>query len=92
MRRSWLVGVMAASVVTITLVRPDEKPGPTEEDIVQKLPNQVQVLLAGGLCDNIHEVFLQEAMNLPKIPYANRGPAQERIEYYREWLRRKGCG
>lgn len=97
MKRSQLVAIMGASVVTVVLVRPTEHkppdpPEPTVADLVTKLPKEVQVLLPGGLCDNIHAAFMIEVQRLPMTPTANRDVVQERIDYYREWLRRKNCG
>lgn len=93
-RRSFLVGVMTASLVTVVLTYPEptEPREPTEAEIVSQLPKEVRVLLKGGLCDSIHEVFLQDVQRLPAVPYDKRQSVQERISYYREWLRRKGCG
>jgi len=96
MRVRTLVGVMGASLLTVVLSYQTDNfiqpVVPTETQIIAQLPNEVQVLLPGGLCDSIHAAFLLEVERFPMTPTANRRAVLERIEYYRDWLRRKGCG
>ena len=96
MNRRTLVGIMAASLTTVVVAYQADNfvqpVVPNEAEIIASLPKEVQVLLPEGLCDNIHSAFMLEVQRLPLTPSANRRAVQERIEYYREWLRRKGCG
>lgn len=96
MKRRVLVAIMGGSLGVVTLVAIPETrhqpTPPTEAEVVAKLPADVRVLLAGGLCDNIQAGFMVEVQRFPMTPQVNRPAVLERIEYYREWLRRKGCG
>lgn len=71
---------------------PEAAPPVTTRNVVPDLPQDVQVLLVNGLCDNIQSVFDMEVQNVPNLTLEARKVALERIEYYREWLRRKNCG
>ena len=88
-----MAGALGVATVLAAAVPDPTEPGPpTEAEVVSKLSMEVRVLLKDGLCDNIHAAFMVEVERFPKTPAANRGPVEERIEYYRSWLRRKGCG
>jgi hypothetical protein len=93
MRPRIYVATVATALASVVLLRQfDPQPLEQEVNIVPLLPKQVQVLLPNGLCDNIHNVFLMEVQTFPHLPQPQRASALERIEYYREWLRRTGCG
>jgi hypothetical protein len=88
---------MTASLLTAVVVRETPhhtKPpvGPTEAEVTAALPYEVQILLPGGLCDNIQAAFMDEAARFINVPIENREAVKERIEDYRNWLQRKGCG
>jgi hypothetical protein len=90
--RVYVITVTVSLVSVFTLRQLEPTPLSQEVDIVSRLPKEVQVLLPNGLCDNIHAVFLMEVRQFTSTPQPQRQAALERIEYYREWLRRKNCG
>lgn len=90
--RVYVITVTVAFGSLLFLRQFEPEPLVEEVNIVALLPKEVQVLLPNGLCDNIHAVFLMEVENFPNLPQPQRPAALERVEYYREWLRRKGCG
>jgi hypothetical protein len=93
MKRRVLVGVMAVSLgVVLFIPRETETVGTTEAVPEVVLPYRVQILLRGGLCDNIQSVFETLVRDFPHVLQPQRQEALADIEYYRTWLQRKNCG
>ena len=92
--RKVLIATFSVAVVSLIATYPTRKepPKPTEAEIVAQLPKAVQVLLPGGLCDNIHGAFLLEVDTFRTTPQPKQAEVLARIAYYRGLLREKGCG